>query len=333
MSSVVSLAHGGGGAAMSELIAEITAILSIPVHHRHDAAVLHAAEGRIAFTTDSFVVKPLFFPGGDIGRLAVFGTANDLAMAGARPLALTLAMILEEGTELRVVRRVVGSVAEALKECGTSVVTGDVKVVEKGQGDGIYLNTTGIGIVEYEAVLHPGRVQPGDIVLVSGTLGEHGAAILAEREGINQGQLKSDACPVWPQVETLLTAVPETRVLRDPTRGGLAAALHEISTAAGVSFVLEEGALPVNRAVRSFCSLLGLDPLHLACEGRFLAIVPAGCAEKALRAIKKAPGGEGAAVVGRAEKRSPIDRVIVITPYGGSRFLAAGEGELLPRIC
>lgn len=336
MSEVITLAHGGGGDATGELICEIEQCLGGQNKKRHDAAVLPAREGRLAFTSDSFVVKPLFFPGGDIGRLAVYGTANDLAMAGAVPEFLSLSLIIEEGLERSVFRRIIQSVAQAAGHCGVKIVTGDIKVVEKGQADGIYINTSGVGSVMEESRICPAAVKPGDLVLVSGDLGAHGAAILAEREGINNGQLLSDTAPVFPLVNALLCEVPSVKVLRDPTRGGVAAALSEIARQSGVRFALFESALPVDGAVRSFCSLLGLDPLFLACEGRFLAVVAENEAERALAVLRSHSLGKKAAIIGQAREDSGLlfPEVTVETVFGGERLLPpAGAWETLPRIC
>ncbi|MFN9932544.1 MAG: hydrogenase expression/formation protein HypE, partial [Cyanobacteriota bacterium] len=281
-----------------------------------------------AFTTDGYVVQPLEFPGGDIGRLAVVGTANDLAMAGARPLRLSLAMILEEGLELALLRRIVASLAAAARECGVAIVTGDTKVVERGKGDGVFLTTSGIGVVESPEPIHPLRIRAGDRLLVSGDLGRHGVAILAARHGLDlQPPLASDCAPLWPAVESLLAAGVQVHCLRDLTRGGLASALHELATAAGLSFLLEEDAIPVAEPVARTCDLLGFDPLQLANEGRFVAVVPADHLETA-RALLEPQGG---AVIGRVEA-GPA-QVRLRTPFGSERLLLPPSGELLPRIC
>jgi hydrogenase expression/formation protein HypE len=339
VSERIRLAHGGGGTLMQRLIAEEFRPLrddttcddttcDDPAAVLHDAAVLTLPPGRLAFTTDGYVVQPLEFPGGDIGRLAVVGTANDLAMAGARPLRLSLAMILEEGLELTLLRRIVASLAAAARECGVAIVTGDTKVVERGKGDGVFLTTSGIGVVESPEPIHPLRIRAGDRLLVSGDLGRHGVAILAARHGLDlQPPLASDCAPLWPAVESLLAAGVQVHCLRDLTRGGLASALHELATAAGLSFLLEEDAIPVAEPVARTCDLLGFDPLHLANEGRFVAVVPADHLETA-RALLEPQGG---AVIGRVEA-GPA-QVLLRTSFGSERLLLPPSGELLPRIC
>ena len=335
MSERIRLAHGGGGTLMQRLIEEEfrplrddTTCDDPAAAVLHDAAVLTLPPGRLAFTTDGYVVQPLEFPGGDIGRLAVVGTANDLAMAGARPLRLSLAMILEEGLELTLLRRIVASLAAAAQECGVAIVTGDTKVVERGKGDGVFLTTSGIGVVESPEPIHPLRIRAGDRLLVSGDLGRHGVAILAARHGLDlQPPLASDCAPLWPAVESLLAAGVQIHCLRDLTRGGLASAMHELATAAGLSFLLEEDAIPVAEPVARTCDLLGFDPLHLANEGRFVAVVPPDHLEAA-RALLEPQGG---ALIGRVEE-GPA-QVRLRTPYGSERLLLPPSGELLPRIC
>jgi hydrogenase expression/formation protein HypE len=335
----IRLAHGGGGTLMQRLIEEELRPLrddstcedstcddSAAV--LHDAAVLTLPPGRLAFTTDGYVVQPLEFPGGDIGRLAVVGTANDLAMAGARPLRLSLAMILEEGLELALLRRIVASLAAAARECGVAIVTGDTKVVERGKGDGVFLTTSGIGVVESPEPIHPLRIRAGDRLLVSGDLGRHGVAILAARHGLDlQPPLASDCAPLWPAVQSLLAAGVQIHCLRDLTRGGLASALQELATAAGLSFLLEEDAIPVAEPVARTCDLLGFDPLHLANEGRFVAVLP----PEHLEAAHALLAPQGGALIGRAEA-GPA-QVRLRTPYGSERLLLPPSGELLPRIC
>ncbi|MCS5691867.1 hydrogenase expression/formation protein HypE [Cyanobium sp. FGCU-6] len=344
MTERIRLAHGGGGTLMQRLIdEEFRPLLNGTVHDGsvmdgslqddpaaglHDAALLTLPPGRLAFTTDAYVVQPLEFPGGDIGRLAVVGTANDLAMAGARPLRLSLAMILEEGLELSLLRRLVASLAAAARECGVAIVTGDTKVVERGKGDGVFLTTSGIGVVETPEPIHPQRIQVGDGVLVSGDLGRHGVAIMAARHGLDlQPPLASDCAPLWPAVEALLAAGVEIHCLRDLTRGGLASALQELATAASLSVLLEEDAVPVAEPVARSCDLLGFDPLHLANEGRFVAVVPPDHLEAARKLLEP----HGGALIGQVEA-GPA-RVRLRTPYGSERLLLPPSGELLPRIC
>ncbi|RIL03900.1 MAG: hydrogenase expression/formation protein HypE [Proteobacteria bacterium] len=332
----VTLAHGAGAGASARLFEERVwpAFANAALGARHDGAVLAApADGaRLAVTTDSFVVRPLFFPGGDIGRLAVHGTLNDLAMCGARPLALTCALVLEEGLPLATLSRVIASIGAAAAAAGVPVVTGDTKVVERGKGDGVYVNTTGVGAVPAGRSLLPARVAPGDALLVSGPLAEHGAAVLSVREDVGfEGAFASDCTWLGPLVETLLEAVPSVHCLRDPTRGGLGAALHEIAAAAGAEIELDEAALPVREPVAAACELLGIDPLFLASEGRFAAWLPEADAERALAVLRAHPDGAGAVRVGRVAAGRA--RVVVRSRMGTRRLLVLPSGDPLPRIC
>ncbi len=325
----IRLAHGGGGTVMQQLIdTELRGLYEDPQLQLHDAAALELPHGRLAFTTDGYVVQPLEFPGGCIGSLAVIGTANDLAMAGARPRLLSVGLILEEGLELALLRRVVAAMAAAARSCGLAIVTGDTKVVERGKGDGIFVHTSGIGLLETPQPIHPSRIEPGDAVLVSGDLGRHGLAILAARHGLRlEPPLASDCAPLWPLVEALLQAGVQPHCLRDLTRGGLASALHELALARGVELRLEEAAIPVAQAVASGCALLGFDPLQLANEGRLVAVVPAADRQRAEAVL--APGG--GAWIGTVQE-GPA-RVVLRTPFGSERLLLPPSGELLPRIC
>ncbi len=331
----VTLAHGAGAGASARLFEERIwpRLANEALGARHDGAVLGLGGGvRLALTTDTFVVSPLFFPGGDIGSLAVHGTLNDLAMCGARPRALTCGLVLEEGLPFDVLERVLDSLGRAAAAAGVAVVTGDTKVVERGKGDGLFVNTTGVGEVPEGRVLAPARVAPGDAVLVSGPLGDHGAAVLSVREGLEfETELRSDSAPLPALVEALLAAAPETHCLRDPTRGGLGATLHEVAGAAGCEVELEEAALPVDAPVRATCELLGLDPLFLASEGRLAAFVPEAEAARALAALRQHPLGRGAARVGTV--RAGRGRVVVRTSFGARRLLPLPHGEPLPRIC
>jgi hydrogenase expression/formation protein HypE len=329
MSERIRLAHGGGGTLMQQLIAaEFSGLYREPAPVLHDAARLELPHGRLAFTTDGYVVQPLEFPGGDIGSLAVTGTANDLAMAGARPLHLSVGLILEEGLELDLLRRVVASMAKAARQQGLSIVTGDTKVVERGKGDGIFVHTSGIGLVEAPEPIDPLRIEPGDAVLVSGDLGRHGLAILAARHRLDlQPPLASDCAPLWPVVERLLAAGVRPHCLRDLTRGGLASALQELASARGVELQLEEAAIPVAPAVASACALLGFDPLHLANEGRLVAVVAAAERERA-EAVLTAGGGAWIGTVAEGPAR-----LVLSTDFGSTRLLLPSSGELLPRIC
>lgn len=330
----VTLSHGAGAGASARLFEDLLwpRLGNAWLGARHDGAVLPVGAARLAFTTDSFVVSPLEFPGGDIGALAVHGTLNDLAMCGARPLALSCALVLEEGLPLATLERVVDSMARAAATAGVPIVTGDTKVVERGKGDGLFVNTTGVGEVPEGRDLRPARVAPGDVVLVSGSLGRHGAAVLSVREGLEfESEITSDSVALPPLVEALLAAAPGTRCLRDPTRGGLGAVLHELAAAASVEIEFDEEAIPVDPPVRAACELLGLDPLFLACEGRLAAFVPEDQAEGALAALRGHPLSAGAARVGRV--RSGERRVVVRTGIGARRLLPLPVGDPLPRIC
>ena len=332
---VVELAHGGGGRKTARLIETLfaPAFRNPQLEPLGDGAILTIGAERLAFSTDTFVVKPAFFPGGDIGSLAVHGTVNDLAMCGAQPLFLSAGYLLEEGFPMRDLSRVVDSMAAACRAVGVSLVTGDTKVVDRGKGDGIYVNTSGIGRVRDGVDVGPNRAAVGDAVIVSGPVGDHGIAVMAAREGIEfETRLVSDSAPVVEPVLALLEAVPATHVLRDPTRGGLATALCEIAASSRVGIRLEEGEIPVREEVRGACELLGFDPLYVACEGRFLAIVPGEQAEAALSAIRSRPGGEGARRIGTVvgEDRG---RLVLHTRLGSHRLLERLSGEQLPRIC
>lgn len=332
---IVQLAHGGGGRKMANLIEQVfLPMLGNPELNRMaDGAVVNVGGQRLAMSTDTFVVQPAFFPGGNIGSLAIHGTANDLAMCGAAPLGFSVGLVLEEGFAIERLRQVMSSLAEASAALGAPVLTGDTKVVERGKGDGIYINTTGIGLVEPGISVGPQAAQVGDAILVSGPVGDHGIAVLAARTGIElETSLVSDSAAVWPMVRALLTAVPQTHVLRDPTRGGLATALCEIAAASQVGIRIDASAVPVRREVRSACELLGFDPLYVACEGRFLAIVPSAAAAAALAAMRSQVGGEASAQIGEVVSSDP-GRVLLRTAVGSHRRLERLSGEQLPRIC
>jgi len=274
----VTMAHGGGGRLMHELIEKIflPAFGGAPLAARHDSAVLPARPGRWALTTDSYVIKPLFFPGGDIGSLAVFGTVNDLAMSGARPLYLSCAVILEEGLSLNQLARIAAALAAAAERCGVQLVTGDTKVVDRGKGDGVFINTAGVGVVEHELTIAPQRVRAGDAVILSGDLGRHGIAVMAAREGLAfETSVASDSAPLAEPVLALLEDGVTVHCLRDLTRGGLSSALVEIAAASGLEIAIDEQAIAVRDQVRGACEMLGLDPLYVANEGRLIAFVPA----------------------------------------------------------
>jgi hydrogenase expression/formation protein HypE len=299
----------------------------------NDQAVLDVQGVRLAFTTDAFVVSPLFFPGGDIGRLAVNGTINDLAMCGAMPLGLSGAFILEEGFPLSDLRRLVDSMAAACGEAGVSLVTGDTKVVEKGKGDGVFLTTSGIGVLCHNLTLSADQVRPGDAIVLSGTIGDHGIAVLSAREGLEfETTLVSDTAPLHTLVQTMLAASREIRCLRDPTRGGLATSLNEIATTARVGMLIDEGQIPMRQEVRGACEMLGLDPLYVACEGRLVAFVGERDAESVLTAMRRHPLGRDAALLGRVLGEHP-GTVVLRTTLGSTRVVRTLSGAQLPRIC
>ncbi len=301
--------------------------------HRHDSAVLAAPPGRLAFTTDSYVVRPIFFPGGDIGAMAVHGTVNDLAMSGARPLYLSAGFILEEGLPMETLWQVVCSMRDAAQRCGVQIVTGDTKVVDKGKGDGLFINTAGLGVIEHSLTIAPRSVQPGDAILVSGDLGRHGMAIMAAREGLQfESTIESDSAPIAEVVTSLLNGGVKVHCLRDLTRGGLASALNEIAEAASVHIAVEEPLIPVREEVHAACELLGLDPLHVACEGRFVAFLAADDAERALTILRDHPLAAGAARIGQVSA-DPSPLVTLKSGIGANRILDMPSGEQLPRIC
>ena len=333
----IVLAHGGGGRLTHQLIEKIfiPAFSNSMLEQRHDGAVVSVNGSRLAFTTDSFVVRPLIFPGGDIGDLAVNGTVNDLAMCGARPLFLSSGFILEEGLEMETLRTVVASMQGAAASANVKLVTGDTKVVDKGKGDGIFVNTSGIGVIEasVKGSIGPGAVQPGDVVIVSGDLGRHGIAILSVREGLEfESPILSDTASVWPSVEALLNAEIEIHCLRDLTRGGLATTLNEIAADRNICIKLEEALIVVEETVQSACEILGLDPLYVANEGRFAVFVPAAQAEAALDVLAKVPVSQGAVRVGKVEE-TPGRTVVLQSRIGGNRVVDMLSGEQLPRIC
>jgi len=329
------MAHGGGGRLMHQLLETVFGpAFSNPIlDTRHDSAQFTVPPGKLAMTTDSYVVRPLFFPGGDIGSMAVHGTVNDLAMSGARPLYLSCAFILEEGLPMDTLWRVACAMRKAARKCGVQIITGDTKVVDKGKGDGLFINTTGLGVIEHGQQILPQRVQPGDAVLVSGDLGRHGMAIMAVREGLQfESAIESDSAPVADVVLDLLQVGVEIHCLRDLTRGGLASALNEIAEAAGVRISVEEKLIPVLEEVHAACEMLGLDPLHVANEGRFAAFVSEKDAARALEVLLRHPVSANAARVGRVgEKSAPL--VTIKSAIGASRILDMPSGEQLPRIC
>jgi hydrogenase expression/formation protein HypE len=332
----IVLGHGSGGRLTADLMSTVflPAFANPTLSALEDQATVDLAEAdRIAVTTDSFVVHPIFFPGGDIGRLAVHGTVNDLAVGGARPLVLAAAFILEEGFAVDSLRRVVESMKGACAEAGVQIVTGDTKVVERGKGDAIFITTTGIGLVPEGRALSVASARPGDRVLVSGTLGDHGLAILSVREGLSfETTLESDCAPVTDLVRIMLAASRDIRCMRDPTRGGLASALNEIARASKVGIKIVADAIPLRVEVRGACEVLGLDPLYAACEGRLVAVVPGTDAAAVLAAMRAHPSGRDAADIGEIVGDHP-HLVTLRSALGRERILAMLAGEELPRIC
>ncbi len=332
----VLLAHGGGGRLMHTLIEKmfLTAFGNPLLGTRHDGAVVDLNGGRIALTTDSYVVRPLFFPGGDIGTLAVNGTVNDLAMCGARPLFLTAGFILEEGLPMETLWRVVRSMQDAAAAAGVQIITGDTKVVDKGKGDGLFVNTAGVGVVPAGRVIAPDHVRPGDVVLLNGDVGRHGMAIMAVREGLTfESAIDSDCAPLAEPVLALLDAGVEVHCLRDLTRGGLAGGVIEIAQTGGVHVELDERAIAVRPDVHGACEVLGLDPLYVANEGRFVAFVAPADVERALQLLRAHPLGAGAGVIGRVAGPRPGGLVTMTTEIGATRVVDMLSGEQLPRIC
>jgi hydrogenase expression/formation protein HypE len=333
--TLITLSHGSGGKATQTLIEAVflEAFSNPLLAPLEDGAVLAAHGGRLAFTTDSYVVSPLFFPGGDIGDLAVNGTVNDLAVSGARPLWLSAGFILEEGFPVADLERIVASMAAAAERAEVQVVTGDTKVVQRGKADGCYVNTAGVGVIERPGELGVAAARPGDAVIVSGPIGEHGITIMLARGELDiESEVTSDTAPLNGLVERLLDAAPGVRGLRDATRGGVATICNEVARAAGVAVVVDEEAVPVRRDVRGACELLGIDPLYVACEGRLVAVVDGDQVEAALGALRSHPLGEGAAVIGRI-RDDPPGLVLLKTSFGGTRIVDLLVGDPLPRIC
>ncbi|GAB4354999.1 MAG: hydrogenase expression/formation protein HypE [Gammaproteobacteria bacterium] len=331
----VDMTHGSGGRAMAQLIEELfLAELDNELLRQHnDQAAFEVPAGRMVITTDSHVVSPLFFPGGDIGSLSVHGTVNDVAMSGARPLYLTAGFILEEGYPLADLKRIVVAMARAAREAGVPVVAGDTKVVEQGKGDGVFITTTGVGIVPPGVAISGDRARPGDRILVSGFLGDHGVAILSRRENLTFGtSIESDSQPLHDLVAAMVEAVPGIHCLRDPTRGGLATTLNELAHQSGVGMRIVETALPVREEVKAACELLGLDPLYVANEGKLVAICPPGEAERLLAAMRAHPKGADAAIIGEVVEDAH-HFVQMETAFGGNRIVDWLTGEQLPRIC
>ncbi len=332
MDEIITLDYGSGGKKTSRLIESmILPSLSNPaLNELGDGAILPGGD-KLVFSTDSFVVNPIFFPGGDIGKLSVCGTVNDIAVCGGVPKFLSCAFIIEEGMKTTELERIVASVAKCCEKAGVQVVTGDTKVVEKGRGDGIYINTAGIGVLKYPG-LTPRAIRPGDAVIVSGTVGDHGTAVMLARNGMLEGDIRSDCAPLNALAEAVLSTGAGVRVLRDPTRGGVATTLNEFVDGSSLSIELDEDAIPVRGTVRAACDMLGLDPMYCANEGKLLCVVDPDGAETVLSAMRKTDVGAGATVIGTVTERYP-GRVVMRTALGGSRILQKLTGAQLPRIC
>lgn len=331
----VVLGHGGGG----KLSAELVEHLFVPAFRNDtlaalgDAAVFSLNGARLAMSTDSFVVRPLFFPGGNIGDLAVNGTVNDISMSGARPLVLSTGFIIEEGLPMQTLARIVDSMAAAAAKAGVTLITGDTKVVDKGHGDGVYINTSGIGLIPDGLEIGPDRAQPGDVVILSGTIGDHGMAIMSVREGLAfESPIVSDTAALNGLIADMLRVCPHIHVLRDPTRGGVASSLNEIARSSAVGISLNERKIPVNPSVHSACELLGMDPIYVANEGKVLAIVPAEQAEAVVAVMRRHELGWDTAVIGQVVSEHP-GLLVAKTGIGGTRVIAMQIGEQLPRIC
>ena len=331
----ITIGHGGGGRLTEELLDKVfrPAFANPALDARHDGALLQVGAGRLAFTTDAHVVSPLFFPGGDIGKVAVCGTVNDLAMCGARPLWLSAGFILEEGLPLEVLRRVVASMRAAAGAAGVSIVAGDTKVVERGKGDGLYVTTAGVGVVPDGVNVGPARIEAGDVVILSGDIGRHGMAVMGVREGMAfEGPIESDCAPLAAPVAALLDEYLEVHCMRDLTRGGLATALIELAQTRGLEIAVDEGAVPVCEAVRGACEILGLEPLYVANEGRFICFVPESASASALALLSRTAPGGPPAVIGRV-RASGSGEVMLRRTVGAERVLSRLSGEQLPRIC
>jgi hydrogenase expression/formation protein HypE len=330
----IRLSEGGGGEETWRLIKGLfLKHFNNPILSSLEDSALLEVGSKVAFTTDAFTVKPLFFRGGDIGKLAVAGTINDLAVMGAKPIYLSVAFVIEEGFPYEDLEKIVESMARTAREAGVLIVAGDTKVIPSGRGEDLFITTSGIGKVVYEG-LSCRNIREGDAVIVSGPIGDHGACVLAEREGFYFGEgFGSDCEPLWDLVEHMLRSGVEVHAMRDPTRGGLSAVLHEWAMASQVSFLVEEEKVPIREEVLGICEFLGLEPYHLACEGRIVFAVKGEEAEKALKVLKEHPKGEEASIIGYAIRPEGRPSVILKTPYGTKRFLEPPMGELLPRIC
>ena len=332
MDEIITLDYGSGGKKTSRLIESmiLPALDNPALGELGDGAVLEGAV-KLVCSTDSFVVDPIFFPGGDIGKLSVCGTVNDIAMCGGVPKFLSCSFLLEEGFPVKELEKVIASISAACKKAGVQIVTGDTKVVEKGRGDKIYINTAGIGVLKYPG-LSPKAIREGDKVLVSGTVGDHGTAVMLARNGMMQGEIRSDCAPLNALAEAVLSCGARVRVLRDPTRGGVATTLNEFVEGSGLGIEIGEEKIPVRPQVQAACDMLGLDPLYCANEGKLLCIVAPEDADKALAAMKRLPEGENAALIGSVSARYP-GKLVMNTAFGGSRILQKLTGAQLPRIC
>lgn len=331
----IVMGHGAGGKMMADLIQHLFAAAfdNDLLAQMGDATAFDLPAGQVAFTTDSFVVSPLFFPGGDIGELAVNGTVNDLAMRAARPLVLSAGFILEEGLPMETLGRIANSMAAACKKVMVKIATGDTKVVQKGHGDGIYINTSGIGVIPKGVNVAPDRARPGDALLVSGSIGDHGIAILSVREGLTfQTEIQSDTAPLNGLVDAMLVVTKDIHCMRDATRGGLAAVLNELASASRVGIEFDEKKVPIRVEVNAACEMLGLDPFYVANEGKLVAVVPAEHAEAMVAAMRAHPLGQDAAIIGQVVAEHP-GLVTSRTSIGGKRVVDLPAGELLPRIC
>lgn len=332
---LILLGHGSGGSLSHQLLDELLVpiISGLGTGEQNDAALLEAGGTRLAFTTDGYVVDPPFFPGGSIGSLAVHGTVNDLAMMGARPLWLSCGLIIEEGSSRAELAEIVTDLRRAADRAGVQVVTGDTKVVPHGKADRFYITTSGVGVLEHDLVIHGANAQPDDCIILSGSAGDHGMAVMAAREGLDAGGLQSDSAPLWELVEGLMeTAGVGLHALRDPTRGGVATTLKEIARQSGVLLTIDEASIPFRPQVRGLCDILGLDPLYVANEGKLLAFVAPEMADVALASLRRHPLGREAAIIGRVEQ-GESGRVRMRTRVGGMRLIEMLAGEQLPRIC
>lgn len=334
MGEKILLAHGSGSRLSHDLVEKILAPpLSNPILSRMDDSAVFQLSGKVAFTTDSYVVNPIFFPGGDIGRLAVCGTVNDLSMSGARPLYISLALIIEEGLGIEELRRVIESVRETAEEAGVIIVTGDTKVVDRGKADRLFINTAGIGLIEGEMDISGSNARPGDRIILSGGIGEHGIAVMSQREGLKFSlPITSDCAPLNHLAAAMLAASRRIHSMRDPTRGGLASTLNEFARQSGVGISIEEAKIPVHDGVKGACELLGLDPLYIANEGKLVAAVGPEDADTVLAAMRKNKYGGQAAIIGEVTDGHK-SRVVMKTRIGSSRIVDMPAGEILPRIC